>query len=643
MFRTPASRFVAPLSLPAPDDRFEGFADVDLDTLRGELPFVSLDDARAAIVGGTATLATCAVALPDDELEEVWESLSPLALTPDAAVRCTLARLRERGLPKMRALLPDHPFRGAGLVDVRASWVAPWMARLLGVDVSVDRVARRWLAENTVLAAPTLVHAALTTNDPWAWSGLEWLVELNPECVRRASDAFGAEARAAIDVRFDVERGPGLGSRPLPKVYRAYPAPRRRGGAAIDDREKERLGRLLEGLPPTHPLVREAVDALEPADAVALGQTLLDTWVSGRMATQNNWIAGAYVALTGDVGGLGRRARKWDRGKDSHERRAARAIVELLRVVGSDDAIAELATFAATARDPKVRAHAEHALWRIATVRKVPLDDLTVPTLELDATLSYGARTFRARLSSRLDLELVAEDGKVLATLPAARKTDDADAVKDAKRAWRELRAALADALRAETRRLELAMIAARSFEVASLQARAARSPVAAAVQRRVLWLDQARGLTVRLAEDGTFADLDDAPTTVEGPLLVPHRLVLTETDVVRWSAIFADYELVQPFPQLMREVVHEAPIGRAYSPGHVVGLWNAGWQPEDGPGGVSQSMVQRVDKGLVRAMISPGVPRWDPKGGGDQTLESIELLGEVTEVERSEAFRALS
>jgi hypothetical protein len=158
-----------------------------------------------------------------------------------------------------------------------------------------------------------------------------------------------------------------------------------------------------------------------------------------------------------------------------------------------------------------------------------------------------------------------------------------------------------------------------------------------------VVWLDRARGLTVRIAEDGSFATIDDEPVDVEGTLGIAHVLELSESDVARWSALFADYALLQPFAQLARPVVRDAPIGRVFSPGHVVGLWNAGWQPERGEGGVVQSMVRRFDEGLARAHLSPGLFPWDMANAEPQTLEALELEGALTEIERSEARRELT
>ncbi|MCA9615032.1 MAG: DUF4132 domain-containing protein [Myxococcales bacterium] len=645
MFRVPATRRFEPLDLPAPEERFEGFRAVDQDALRAQLGHVSLDDARAAVTGGTATLAVCAVALPDDELTATWETLAPWAMTPPTAIRLTIARLGERALPRLRTLLGDGQLHGGeALLDVRASWVALALAKHLEWTPELDRSARAWLADEWELAAPTIVHAALTQGEGMFGLALEWLDELDGARLREVADTFGPEARAALDARLDPERGPSLTTRPLPKVYRAQPPPRRRGGEAIDAESMDQLGRLLATLPPHHPLVREAVEALEPEDAATLGQVLLDSWVEGRMATQNRWIAGAYAALTGDVGGLGRRGRKWDRGKDTHERRAAKGIVQLLRAFGTDDAAAELATFAASARDAKVRAEAEHALWRLARVRGVEIDELPAPTLELDAELSYGSRVFRSRLSPRLELELVAPDDKVLETLPRALKADDAGAVKEAKRAWKELKSALADAMRSEARRLEDAMVSGRTWSVTRLRERAARSEVASAIQRRVVWIDRARGLAVRMAEDGSFATIDDESVEVEAPLGVAHRLELSAPDVARWSMLFADYGELQPFPQLAREVVPEPPIGRVFAVGHVVGLWKNGWQPEGGSGGYATSMTRRFARGCVRATISPGVPLWDVKYDPEpQTLEQVEAVGEVSAIERSEAHRDLA
>jgi hypothetical protein len=60
-----------------------------------------------------------------------------------------------------------------------------------------------------------------------------------------------------------------------------------------------------------------------------------------------------------------------------------------------------------------------------------------------------------------------------------------------------------------------------------------------------------------RIAEDGTCADPSDSSVDLAAIafVCVAHPLHMTKDAIVRWSQILTDYEVVQPFQQLAREV----------------------------------------------------------------------------------------
>src|SRR5205085_754174 len=63
-----------------------------------------------------------------------------------------------------------------------------------------------------------------------------------------------------------------------------------------------------------------------------------------------------------------------------------------------------------------------------------------------------------------------------------------------------------------------------------------------------------------RVAEDRTLADSDDEPLrplSDDSVITLPHPVLLGGTTIEVVEEVFADYELLQPFPQLARPV-HE-------------------------------------------------------------------------------------
>ena len=61
------------------------------------------------------------------------------------------------------------------------------------------------------------------------------------------------------------------------------------------------------------------------------------------------------------------------------------------------------------------------------------------------------------------------------------------------------------------------------------------------------------RGGSFRVTEEGDYADVDDDPLTLDGPIAIPHPLTLEPPLRAAWGEVLADYELLPPFPQLGR------------------------------------------------------------------------------------------
>src|SRR6185369_14076367 len=106
--------------------------------------------------------------------------------------------------------------------------------------------------------------------------------------------------------------------------------------------------------------------------------------------------------------------------------------------------------------------------------------------------------------------------------------------------------------------RFEHAMIRGRSWEALEHRALLVDHPLAGRIARKVLWAVVDRGRiasTFRVAEDGTLADDRDAPVTLpdDARIGIPHPLAIDDALKTRWSGIFADYAIIQPFEQLGR------------------------------------------------------------------------------------------
>jgi hypothetical protein len=111
-----------------------------------------------------------------------------------------------------------------------------------------------------------------------------------------------------------------------------------------------------------------------------------------------------------------------------------------------------------------------------------------------------------------------------------------------------------------QARRLERAMVTQRRWPAAEWQKYIVGHPFMAHLARLLLWADyDASGKKLaafRVTEDRTCADAEDNRYVPAGASVgIVHPLQLSEQERARWGEVFADYELIAPFPQLGRRV----------------------------------------------------------------------------------------
>ncbi len=122
-----------------------------------------------------------------------------------------------------------------------------------------------------------------------------------------------------------------------------------------------------------------------------------------------------------------------------------------------------------------------------------------------------GARG--ARRVARPD-EIALEDGRRVAQVPRASKSDDSAKVAAAIARFNRLRRESRTIAKTALRRLERAMVSSRRFTVAELESRFVRHPILGQAARRLVWgvyEGEALASTFRVVEDGTYADADDS------------------------------------------------------------------------------------------------------------------------------------
>jgi hypothetical protein len=165
----------------------------------------------------------------------------------------------------------------------------------------------------------------------------------------------------------------------------------------------------------------------------------------------------------------------------------------------------------------------------------------------------------------------------------------------------------------------------------------------------------------LRVAEDLSYADANDdllsLLDTAEVGLV--HALEVPPSDAAAFGQIFADYEILQPFAQIGREVYHLTDeeraattltrfVGRKVVTGSLVGLDGRGWRRDDltGESGRFADILRPLADGVrARLSFSPGAWIGDVKSEPVQTLEAIDLegranWGEIDAILASEVLR---
>jgi len=233
-------------------------------------------------------------------------------------------------------------------------------------------------------------------------------------------------------------------------------------------------------------------------------------------------------------------------------------------------------------------------------------------------------------------------EGSRLKDLPKPGKSDDAAKAEAAARAWKQLKKDAKTAASQQILRLELAMCGQRRFPAEDFQALFVDHPLVFHVVRRLVWAtydnQNAVAATFRVAEDRTFADADDNAWALPAGATVgvPHPLELA-TATGRWSRVFADYEIVQPFAQLGRPTYlpnedEQNPIldrvkGVKVPTGKVLGLEQRRWRrgdPQDA--GVVCWMEKQLADHVVYLALDPGIYAGMLSEFPEQTLGSCTL-----------------
>jgi predicted DNA-binding WGR domain protein len=579
----------------------------------------------------------------------------------------------------------------AGLVaalPVAAAALAPFAAQ--GLSGKKSRApAAAWLRAHAELATAALLAETQGTSKKTvelADHGLRWLAA-NVEQARLQEGArqFGADGEALLAVITAVDPLSLLPQkpRPLPSFYlpAAFARPLLADGSTVPAEALGALGTMLQVSLLDHPYagLEQVRSACTPASLDAFAWDLFEAWYQCGAPSKEAW---AYTAM-GLIGGercvreLTPLIRQWP-GEAQHAR--AVAGLDILAAIGSDLALMNLNGIAQKVKFKGLQERANEKIQAIADARGLTAEELAdrlVPDLDLDPQgtllLDFGPRQFTVGFDEQLRPFVRDESGARLKELPKPARSDDAERANAAVTRWKLLKKDAKAIASNQLVRLEMAMCSGRSFAFEVFEQFFVRHPLLRHLVCRLLWgvrEDDGSVRGFRVAEDLSYADRNDDTLQIapEATICLPHLLALSEADRNGFGQIFADYEILQPFQQLGREVLLMSDEelatfqslrfkGKRVAIGSVYGLQHRGWRSggaQDGgwigwfekslPGGLEAQIeldpgtvvgdIQYEPKQTLGALVLRQANTWDTDGGrAFATLDAVarsELLRDL-------------
>ncbi|MEU5828763.1 DUF4132 domain-containing protein [Micromonospora tulbaghiae] len=570
-----------------------------------------------------------------------------------------------------------------------ADLMADWLDRLK----TVRPTARAWLRRHPEYATRALLPAALGAPGPRrraAERALRLVAAEHREALLGVAGEHGEEALAAATAMLDADPLAQLPARmpSLPAWLDPAVLPQvllRDRSAALPADAVRHLCTMLAISSPGEPypgveIVRAACDADSLAE---FAWALFESWQSAGAPSKDGW-AFTALGLLGDDSTARRLAplvRAWP-GESQHTR--AVTGLEVLAQIGTDVALMHLYGISQKVKFRGLREQAARKVTEVADglgLTPEQLGDRLVPDLGLDAdgslVLDYGPRRFTVGFDEQLKPYVVDGTGARRKDLPKPGARDDATLAPAAHKRFAGLKKDVRTLAADQIRRFEAAMVTGRRWPAADFRRYFLSHPLLWHVVRRLVWatVDDAGtvGAAFRVAEDRTLADVDDETYALpdDATVTIAHPLHLGAA-VPAWAEVFADYEILQPFPQLGREVhrldaaergealLHRH-MGVTVPAGRLLSLERRGWRrgtPQDAgiqgwlerdvPGG--RAVVIDLDPGIavgvvdmfpdqkIEAIWVNDVPQgdWFQRGGKVR-------LGDLDDVTVSEVLRDLA
>ena len=573
----------------------------------------------------------------------------------DSKLDAVIAWLDATAVPALEAFAERSAERGLQLaLPLASARIANVAANALRTSKKAKAPAQAWLLRHAQLAADALLpQLGDRKHGDDASFALRWLLANGREAaVVAAAEGYAADGRAALQQLRDFDPM-SLAPQKIPKlpsfwVPAGYTRPLLRDGQAVPLAACDAIGEMLAFSPADQRYA--GLDRLRelcrPASLGGFAWDLFQSWLVAGAPSKEGWAFTALAHLGDDecARKLALLIRAWP-GEGGH----ARAVtgLDILAAIGSDVALMHLNGIAQKVKFKGLQEKARAKIDLLAEARGLSAEELAdrlVPDLGLDEAgtllLDFGPRQFTVGFDEALKPYARDASGAPLKDLPKPNKSDDAALAEDASERWKALKKDARTLASQQILRLELAMAQRRRWSAIEFRQFFVEHPLVRHLARRLLWAEFVDGSPqrcLRVAEDLSYADANDDLLTLadDAQIGLVHPLELASADAAAFGQIFADYEILQPFAQLGREVYRLTPDeqgsvelarfkDKQVATGSVFGLENRLWRRGDAQdGGWIGWFTRRLGADLeVELDLDPGTVV------GDISYEPKQKLG---------------
>ncbi|MFO1495655.1 MAG: DUF4132 domain-containing protein [Lysobacterales bacterium] len=536
--------------------------------------------------------------------------------------------------------------------------VASAAASALRQGQRVRRLAQTWLLRHSEVAALALLPALgdrKRASD--AQFALHWLLGCGQQpALAAAAQAYGEDGARTLQALQSFDPLQLLPARvpALPDFWqpRSYTRPLLADGRGLPDEVLDAIGEMLAFTPlePRYAGLDLLRTLCTPASLGAFAWDLFQAWLSAGAPSKEHWAYAALAHLGDDACArqLARLIRAWP--TEGASARAASGL-DILAGIGSDVALMLLHGIAQRVKSKPLQAKAQARLEQLALTLGLSAEELAdrlVPDLGLDEhgtlRLDYGPRQFVVGFDEHLKPRVHDASGTPLKDLPGIQKSDDPLLAEAASARYKALKKDVRTLASQQLHRLELAMVNGRRWNAGAFRRCLVEHPLLRHLSRRLLWgrFEDERLLEgFRVAEDLSYADADDALYTLaeNAEVGLVHPLLLSADAAAAFGQIYADYAILQPFPQLGREVCrlsaeqlasdgYAACAGRKVRTVSVYALEARGWTRDgDDSGGMVGSLQRALNGDIVAELgFEPGYIVGNPRSEARQSLQALQL-----------------